>query len=418
MTPAEIAALVEALVGPRPRLWLPARLLAVDRDQGPAAKSGPEVVVTRTYAEVTATPSSAGDLWEDLRAFDLLPAVVKLAGLNVLLEASPRDIGLQQAAADRYVRPAYRSAPARDPNFPPPDYEFIFNRVGVLIALKGAIGVAAAASVPHSSEDYRIGDSVLRANDFVSSASFQQRTTVPRDLDIAAEILPIWELTNPRDLGYGMARMYRMLEYLGGVDPIVSAIRDKLGLVIQDLRFDGLPVGDFVGVVFGLCAHARNAPPNLLLQNPSACALDRERFLSQTRFPQSILDQFLSVRSRQASRLRDMLTGDTPWNRDRFVALMTDKTFAVDFLTFRKYPLLDLGGDNYLILDVQFLAELLFSGLFFHLLFELPSAKREDFLSLWGRIFELSVFELLEHYYPAAAGILQTDVTRYSISGT
>src|SRR5207253_3487013 len=83
--------------------------------------------------------------------------------------------------------------------------------------------------------------------------------------------------------------------------------------------------------------------------------------------------------------------------------------FMSDFRALREHPVLAVEGNKHIILDVQFFTELLFSGLFFDLLFGFPADRREDFLSLWGRIFELSLFELLEHFYPSSAGILQTD---------
>jgi hypothetical protein len=52
----------------------------------------------------------------------------------------------------------------------------------------------------------------------------------------------------------------------------------------------------------------------------------------------------------------------------------------------------------------------MFSGLFFELYFSFPSSKRELLSSLWGRLFELSIVEVLEHFYPPLSGILRTNV--------
>ena len=95
---------------------------------------------------------------------------------------------------------------------------------------------------------------------------------------------------------------------------------------------------------------------------------------------------------------------------ERFAAEMAGPLFATDFRLIRENPILNIEGDDHLVLDVQFLAELLFRGLFFKLFFSLPSEKREDFSSLWGRLLELSLVELLEHFYPAAAGLLRYDL--------
>lgn len=61
-------------------------------------------------------------------------------------------------------------------------------------------------------------------------------------------------------------------------------------------------------------------------------------------------------------------------------------------------------------MDIQFLADLLFTGLFFEIFFCLESGKRDDFLSLWGRLSELYLWELVEEFYPKQAGILRRDI--------
>jgi len=89
---------------------------------------------------------------------------------------------------------------------------------------------------------------------------------------------------------------------------------------------------------------------------------------------------------------------------------MAGPLFPTDFRVIREYPLMNIDNENHIVLDLQFLAELLFSGLFFQLLFSLPTEKREDFSSLWGRIFELSLIELFEYYYPKTSGFLAVDL--------
>jgi hypothetical protein len=268
----------------------------------------------------------------------------------------------------------------------------------------------AGASLSPGNE-HLIGDLVLSANAFINTSKFQELTAPPTDLEIAAEVMPTWEPTNPRDLAYGMARVYRMIEFLGGDDLTVKKLTAQLGLAVADLRFDNLPIQDFIAIVFGLHAHLKQVPPGILLGNPKAAAFSRGRFLSETNFPQDVFDEFLAKRSLQISQMQDKLTGASPMDADGFAAKMADPMFPTDFLGMREHPLIDVGNDDHIVLDVQFLAELLFRGLFFGLLSSLPSDKREDFSSLWGRILELSLIELFEHYYPIAAGILEVDVS-------
>jgi len=223
--------------------------------------------------------------------------------------------------------------------------------------------------------------------------------------------MPTWELTNPRDLAYALARTHRMLEHLRGSDPTVARATAQLGLVFEDLRFDGLQLPDFVAIVFGLHAYVTSSSPSLLLQNPVTATVNCGQFLSETRLPPAVMDKFLANRSITRSGLRAKLTSGAAMSREEYTAQMSGPIFATDFRAFREHPLVDLADGNHMVLDLQFLTELLFSGLFFHLFFSLPSAQREEFSSLWGRIFELSVNELLDNYYPRSAGLLQMDVT-------
>lgn len=74
--------------------------------------------------------------------------------------------------------------------------------------------------------------------------------------------------------------------------------------------------------------------------------------------------------------------------------------FGTDFRVFRDHPLMDLGAGQHLVLDLEFLEELVGAGVFFNLLERLSRDERPILLDLWGRIFELLVIELFERYYP------------------
>ncbi|HEV2198817.1 MAG TPA: hypothetical protein VGR73_03280 [Bryobacteraceae bacterium] len=401
-TPVELATIYERVAGPRLGLFLP-----INPQVRPT--TGAEVIVPLTYADITGGASSAGHLYDDLHAADSIETIYRLAGLNILLESRP-DFGVEQAAVDHYVRPEFSPRPPSDPSTPQPTYSFIFNRVGVLVALKGMLGAGGPSAALGPTSEHHVGDLILRANEFISDKRFQARTSAPTDLEFAAEFIPTWDLTNTRDLAYGMARMYRMLEHLGGADPQVVALKSALGIVSSDLRFGGLLLNEFLAAAFGLYSYARNIPADVLLRNSSAIAVDIDQFLAEVRFPRLLLERFFVKTSLPLADLRDRLTGGGPWTRDRYADLMSSSEFITDFVALREHPLLSVEAGRYIVLDLQFLAELLSSGLFFDLLFTFPRNLREDFLSLWGRIFELSLFELLQHFYPPSARILQTDI--------
>jgi hypothetical protein len=305
-----------------------------------------------------------------------------------------------------------RNSATREPvdqSAPRPNYEFIVNGLGTMIALKGVIGVERPIG-PMLPTQFKTGDLILRANQFVSGTRFDGTVRDQSDADLAAETICTWDLTNPRDVGYEPARINRMLELIDSPDAKVTALREKLGIVRSELRFAGLPIIDFLAVVFGTFALLRSLSPEAVLQNPRAAAIDSRNLLANVKIPQAVLDTFLSKRSISLADLRNRLTTNTPWTADDYGRQMESSKFRTDFLLFRQFPLVAMSDTEYLIPNLQFLTELMFSGLFFELYFSVPSKQRDLLSSLWGRLFELSIFEVLEYFYPPLAGMLRTNV--------
>lgn len=69
-----------------------------------------------------------------------------------------------------------------------------------------------------------------------------------------------------------------------------------------------------------------------------------------------------------------------------------------------------LDANRVLILDLEFLAELLTSGVYWSIFDSLPANRRETFRELWGLLFEIYAVDLLKHFYPSASGMLRPDV--------
>jgi hypothetical protein len=174
LTRAELAAIYNRVAGPRFGLSVP-----IDSRNRHALRAGratgPEFIVPPTYNDITGTSSSANDLYTDVEAADSIETIYRLAGLNILLE-SGKDFGVEQAAIEHYVRPEFRSRPPIDPSKPQPNYSFIFNRVGVLVALKGMLGAGAPSAALVPTSEYYVGDLILRANEFISGKRFQALT--------------------------------------------------------------------------------------------------------------------------------------------------------------------------------------------------------------------------------------------------
>jgi hypothetical protein len=138
---------------------------------------------------------------------------------------------------------------------------------------------------------------------------------------------------------------------------------------------------------------------SVLVGSPAGFVVDSNDLLAQTAVPKSHLDTFLSRRSWTFDRFQREMTGGRALSESEFASRVTASGFATDFRVFREHPLMDLGNGRHLVLDLEFLEELVGAGLFFHLLSRLGKNDRIALLDLWGRIFELLVAELFEHFY-------------------
>jgi hypothetical protein len=114
LTPDEIAALRRLMGGPGSDLWIPAHLAAASSRPGANLAHGPEFVVPPTLQDVSGSPSPPKELWEILQVANPVATLCALAGLNVLLETVHLDPTLEQAAAERYVRPEFRTSAIMD----------------------------------------------------------------------------------------------------------------------------------------------------------------------------------------------------------------------------------------------------------------------------------------------------------------
>lgn len=106
-TPEQLHKIVSNVTGPLPGLWIPASYRIIE------TKTGPRIIVVRTYAELTAGPRSGSDFWEDLVGTQLPPAVLALSSINILLERFTRRLDLHQALSEKFLEPNFRlSKPA------------------------------------------------------------------------------------------------------------------------------------------------------------------------------------------------------------------------------------------------------------------------------------------------------------------
>jgi hypothetical protein len=166
-----------------------------------------------------------------------------------------------------------------------------------------------------------------------------------------------------------------------------------------------LPLNDFIAAVFGLFAYGRQ------LKGPEHATFDVRRVFSKVGFPPGILRKLVQDRALSTRGLGKALRGGKPHTRKRFNEELAGRAFLTESLNiFRQAPLLKMDANRMLILDLDFLVELLTSGVYWTIFDNLPPNKRETFRQLWGRLFEIYAVDLLKEFYPETCGMLHPDV--------
>ena len=218
--------------------------------------------------------------------------------------------------------------------------------------------------------------------------------------------LPVWDIHNPRDLAYALSRTFQILtEILPGKDPEVRKLASRLGINTAHIRVGSLPLSDFVAAVFGLFAYGRS------LKNGQLAIFDTRPIFAKVGFPASVLKKLVNDRALAASALRKHLRAGNPSTRASFDEELERRSFLSESLNiFRQYPLMKMDRNRVLILDLEFLAELLTAGVYWSIFDSLPSTQRGTFRELWGRLFEIYAVNLLKDFYPPFSGILTADL--------
>ena len=160
-------------------------------------------------------------------------------------------------------------------------------------------------------------------------------------------------------------------------------------------------MNDFIAAVFGLFAYGR------ALKGSELAIFDVRRIFARVGFPTAILRKLVHDRALTSLALQKRLSAGKTRTRKDFGDELGRRSFLMDSLnTFRQNPLMKLDANRVLILDLEFLAELLTSGVYWNIFDSLPPNKRERFRELWGRLFELYALDLLKQSYPPFSGIL------------
>jgi hypothetical protein len=263
----------------------------------------------------------------------------------------------------------------------------IFTRATALLNLKCLL----AAVRPGSKfSKTAVGGMALHANDYIDLSLPEADATV-----LMTELMPMWEIHNPRDVGQVLRRYYYIFnEILSTNEKVIALFSNELHVHPKLLDIDGLHIDDYVALLFGLFAIAARSASSMRtsiidFSDPtSALDITREEVTS-----------FLKARSLNQESFQAVIGAiDTPEELD---SVLGRPEWTTDFSVFRKYPLLELPNGRLLVTDLQFLIENAGAGLFWNTFYRLSKKGRQLFPSYWGEAFETYIQRLAkEHFGP------------------
>jgi hypothetical protein len=385
----------------QPGLYLPL-------DQGAAAvarNQGPAVCVCLKYSEMVPGARNLEDLyWDRLRQTPVGPGMGTLATIDCLLaEHRSADPEVHKTLHERFLTPDLAVKVAASV-IGGPGFTSVFTRTGCLQLIRHLVIYGDPSIRAEECDPRDLGELVLLANEFFRFDDVPNPAQ-PATLDLLLSFLPVWDIHNPRDLAYAVSRIFQILtDILPSNDPEVRKLADKLG-VNADIRMGSLTLNDFVAAVFGLFAYGR------ALKGTELAIFDVRRIFEKVGFPEQTLRRLVDERALTSAALRQRLGGGVAGTRVEFSDELARRSFLTESLNiFRQNPLIRMDSDRVLILDLEFLAELLTAGVYWNIFDSLPPAKREPFRELWGRLFELYAVDLLRQFYPLSSGILTADL--------
>jgi hypothetical protein len=374
--------------------------------QGRTAKTGPAVRVFLRYSDVVPEANGLEErYWEALQRTPVIPANGILSIVNGILSS--------EGGADPETHRLFngRLLPSdllrRVTDYQPggPASPVVFNRIGCLQLIRHLMMYGNQAISDAEQPMEALGELALLGNEFIQPDP-PQMTGEPTNLDLLLQTMSDWDIYNPSDLAYALTRTFIFLtKILPGQDAVVRKLSLSSGIDPSQIMVGDLALGDYIATVFGLYAYGRK----MVIADPRSAIVNRPKVFEKVGFPLPLLSRFLDSRSLTISQFVDGLGGNVS-TRESFAAEVRRRSFLTDSLNlFRQYPFLRLDEDQALILDLQFMVELLTLGVYWKIYDSLPTSKREPFRELWGRIFELYTVGLLREFYPPASGMMVPD---------
>lgn len=380
---------------------------------GTEMEVGPLSMVYLRYSDLV---PQAGALQERyLKALRNVPRQGALAVLafinNILMVGTGRAHDVHRALNEKFLLEELRAKVAEYkleqlPRPARPAFPVVFNRVGCLQLMRHLM-LHGRDSIENGSVSVEtVGELALLGNEFVQPDSLPAAPGATSS-EVPLQFVPAWDFYNPSDLAYALPRMFTILtEILPGGDNEVRKLCAKLEIDPSSLTVDGIGLVDFLSVVFGLYAFGKKVEQ----VGKDAVVFDYKRAFERTCILPAV-EQFVAKRGLTLTDYRRQLESETPASQEALLEEIKERSFLSSGLNiFRHFPLLTLEGSRVAILDLQFLVDLLTSGVYWSIFDNLPKSRRETFQQLWGRLFELYAVGLLRDFYPPLSGFLKADL--------
>jgi hypothetical protein len=268
----------------------------------------------------------------------------------------------------------------------------IFTRANALLNLKCLL----ATQRPQKYSATAVGAIALHANDYLDIDLPTADATL-----LLVQLLPVWEIYNPRDVGPLLRRYHYIFHEILATDGrIAELFAQELRTTPDDLRVDGLKIDDYLALLFGLYTIASTSAKSL-----KTSLIDFSDPTSALDLSADEVGAFLKARSIDEDTMRAAI-GPLPTD-EKFATAIQTPGWATDFSMFRTHPLLALSDGRLLVTDLQFLIENAAAGLFWNTFYGLPTKRaRELLLGYWGDAFETYVRKFVEEHFTGAWTVL------------
>jgi hypothetical protein len=337
-----------------------------------------------TWSELTNSPRITKE--------DFQSQLAKYPKPNILIACTKLSVGFGYGPDARVVPPDDITDLHIPILFPPalaPGVKLWFHQKGRIPFFNGQLRYLAAETVRlqapkpvaevsgNGPENDEFGELMLKSGELL----YKKHVVIEDGLDgyanIAAEFLPIYEITSPTDPIFNFLRFYI---WLTRIIPRIPSNLLKFDIETEFQRIFPFPIITYAEFVAAFAMHAMIERQNQTYDKPIDATL-RKKWFKKTNIPDSVVEQMFETLSFSFDKLPE--PKDTLGYGD------------FEFLKDRPYFL--FNGEMYM-LDYEFALGKLESAVIWRVLRSLPSEKKEPWLSYWGLVFEEYVTWMLETY--------------------